>query len=156
MLFAALRVQRAPVSTRPLAKRVNWVPRPVRVPADAPLASSRVLTAVAPIVLPPSTVPVKTDPGSSTSRSVTPAANSTASAPPLIVPPDWLVSEPPAPSTTPLPLVVLPAMLPAFTTVTATLLAETPTVLPRITPPAWLVTAPPVNSRMPVVSVPPM
>jgi hypothetical protein len=41
---------------------------------------------------------------------------------PVIVPVDWLVTEPPAARKTPRPLTVLPLMLPAFTTVATAVL----------------------------------
>jgi hypothetical protein len=65
---------------------MNCVPIPDNVPVDLPAASSSVLTAVAPMVLPPSTVPVNIAPGSTTTRSANPALNCTAAAVPVMVP----------------------------------------------------------------------
>ena len=61
-------------------------PRPPNVPVDALDASSSVLAAVAPTVLPPFTVPVNDAPGSITNRFAAPALNSTASELPLMKP----------------------------------------------------------------------
>jgi hypothetical protein len=56
------------------------------VPPDAAEASSSTLTCAAPIVLPPSTVPLKIAPGSTITRFVTPAASWTAALDPSISP----------------------------------------------------------------------
>ena len=69
--------QLAPASMVTCAKSTNCVPSPVNVPAEAPDANSSVLRAVAPIVLPPSTVPMNAAPGSSTNNPVKPVANPT-------------------------------------------------------------------------------
>ncbi len=86
IVFAPLRVQPAPLSMVTWAKSMYLEPRPDNVPAEAPDASSNVLTDVAPMVLPPSTIPEKLAPGSMTSRSVAPAANFTASGVPPMLP----------------------------------------------------------------------
>ncbi len=61
-VLVPLRVQFAFASIVAWAKLMNWVPRPLSVPALAPDASSSVLIDTAPMVLPPSTVPAKAAP----------------------------------------------------------------------------------------------
>ena len=105
----------APLSTVTDPKLAKLVPRPVIVPVLPPDASSSVL--LAPVL--PLTLPLKTAPGSTTSRSFAVPAKETA------VPP-------------------LPAMVPAFVTVPPEL-STTPT-WPAIDAEAALVTEPPAPS----------
>ena len=111
------RNQLAPGSKTMDPKLVICVPRPVSAPADAPVPSSSVLTAVAAAVLPPFTKPLKTAPGSTTRRLATPAPKLT--------------------------VVALPPMIPALTTVEAAIVPPRIPAYPLIEAPARLVTGPP-------------
>ena len=73
----------------------------------------------------------------------------------VMVPPDWLVTLPPTSSLMPMPddAVVLPVMLPAFTTVTMAPSRKMPSY-PLTRPPLWLVTLPPSSSATPEPLVP--
>jgi len=72
----------------------------------------------------------------------------------VIVPPDWLLTDPPPDSHRPAPDPLadgLPLIMPAFTTV-AVPLALTPMTLPVIVPPDWLATCAPVVSTTPLAA----
>ena len=65
-----------------------------------------------------------------------------------MVPPDWLVTEPPAVRNTPAPVVALPLIEPLLSTVSALPKPQTASA-PVIVPADWLVTAPPAPSLTP-------
>ena len=65
-------IQVAPASTATWPKPMNCVPKPDNVPAEMPVVSSSVLETGNPIGLPPDTIPEKTAPGPTTTRSAKP------------------------------------------------------------------------------------
>ena len=93
--FAPSSVHTAPASIVIWAKLMNCVPRPDIRPCVVADASSSVLAAVAPIVLPPFTRPENTAPGSTITRSAKPGANVTAAVVPLMMPALVTVPAPP-------------------------------------------------------------
>ena len=115
--------QLAFVLTRIRPKLTTELPRPDRVPALTAEASTSVLTALAPIVLPPSIPPITLPRGERVTLLANPAASEIADA---LVP--WIV-----------PLLLTVPAPPAMT------IPRTPWIRPEL----WLVTTPPCRMVMP-------
>jgi hypothetical protein len=80
--LSLVRYQFAPVSMVTWPKSVTWVPSPLSVPVDPPLASSSTPASVPPTGVSLSTAPSNTAPGSTTTRLPAPGSNTTE--PPIV------------------------------------------------------------------------